>query len=123
MYVCEIFYFMDNFSKELIGACTVPILLSIISNEDSYGYEIIKKVKAISKDRIEFKDGTLYPVLHKLENKGLIESYWKITDSGRKRKYYRICQKGKKTLLNEKENWEIINQIISKLWQLKPRLT
>lgn len=114
---------MDKFSKELIGASSTPIILSILSKNESYGYEIIQKVKEISNGKIKYGDGTLYPVLHKLEKKELIKSYWKVADSGRKRKYYKIKTKGKKELLIEKENWTVINQIISKLWKIEPSLT
>ena len=114
---------MDKLSKELIGASSIPIILSILSVNESYGYQIIQNVKELSNGKIEYGDGTLYPVLHKLEKKGLIESYWKIADSGRKRKYYKISSNGKKELLTEKENWAVINQIISKLWKLEPSLT
>lgn len=114
---------MEKISKELIGASSIPIILSILSENESYGYEIIQKVKAISNGKIEYGDGTLYPVLHKLEKKELIESYWKIPESGRKRKYYTISNKGKKELVSQKENWTTINQIISNLWKIEPTLT
>lgn len=113
---------MDKISKELIGASSTPIILSILSKRESYGYEIIQKVKEISDGKIEYGDGTLYPVLHKLEKKKLIESSWKTADTGRKRKYYSISAKGKKELLLQKENWNIINQIIAKLWKIEPTL-
>ena len=123
MYICFVKNtIMTKLSKELIGASSIPIILSILSKKESYGYEIIKSVKKISNDKIEYGDGTLYPVLHKLEKKELINSYWKTAESGRKRKYYRISNKGQKELLTEKENWSIINQIISKLWNIKPSL-
>ena len=109
---------MSNFSKELVGATSIPIILSILSDGESYGYEIIQKVKKISSGQIEYKDGTMYPVLHKMEKKGLIESFWKLSENGRKRKYYRIKDSGKKQLSAERENWIVVNQIISKLWQI-----
>jgi DNA-binding PadR family transcriptional regulator len=113
---------MEKLSKELIGASSTPIILSILSKDESYGYEIIQNVKKISNGKIEYGDGTLYPVLHKLEKNGFIESYWKIADTGRKRKYYKISDKGKKELSAQKENWTIINQIISRLWKIEPNL-
>ena len=113
---------MEKLSKELIGASSIPIILSILSKNESYGYEIIQNVKEISNGKIEYGDGTIYPVLHKLEKTELIESYWKIADSGRKRKYYKISTKGKKELQTEKANWTIINQILSKLWNAEPGL-
>ncbi len=111
---------MTNFSKELVGATSIPIILSILSNKESYGYEIIQEVKEISKGQIEYGDGTIYPVLHKMEKKGLIESSWKISDNGRKRKYYKVNKTGIKHLNTEKKNWLIVNQIISKLWKIEP---
>ena len=114
---------MEKLSKELVGASSIPIILSILSKNESYGYEIIQNVKEISRGRIEYGDGTLYPVLHKLEKKDLIESYWKVGETKRKRKYYKITKKGKEELSNEKENWTAINEIISKLWKIEASLT
>lgn len=113
---------MQKLSKELIGASSTPIILSILSKGESYGYEIIQQVKHISDGRITYKDGTLYPVLHKLEKKGLIVSYWKVAGTGRKRKYYKISDTGVKELTTQKENWTIINQIIARLWKIEPGL-
>jgi len=113
---------METFSKELIGASSIPLILSILSNGESYGYEIIKTIKELSGAKIEFKEGTMYPVLHKLEKKGLIESFWKPSETGRKRKYYKITEKGKKGLQLEKENWKTINTIITSLWNIEPKL-
>jgi len=113
---------MGKLSKELIGASSIPIILSFLSKKESYGYEIIQNIKEISGGKIEFGEGTLYPVLHKLEKRGLIQSSWKVSESGRKRKYYNISGEGKKELKIEKQNWNTINQIITKLWKIEPNL-
>ena len=113
---------MEKFSKELIGASSIPMILSILSQGESYGYEIIKRIKELSGDKIEFKEGTMYPVLHKLEKKGLIESFWKQSETGRKRKYYKITTRGRQELDLEKENWCTINTIIASLWKIEPKL-
>tara|TARA_B110000967_G_scaffold54617_1_gene56015 strand:- start:874 stop:1218 length:345 start_codon:yes stop_codon:yes gene_type:complete len=113
---------MGKLSKELIGASTTSIILSILTKNKSYGYEIIQNIKEISGGEIEFGEGTLYPVLHKLEKKGLIQSSWKIAESGRKRKYYRISSEGGKELKIEKQNWNTMNQIITKIWKIEPSL-
>lgn len=113
---------MEKLSKELIGASTTPIILSILTKNESYGYEIIQNIKEISGGKIEFGEGTLYPVLHKLEKKGFIESYWKVAETGRKRKYYKISPEGKKELIIEKQNWNTINQIIAKIWKIETNL-
>lgn len=106
----------SQLSKELVAASTVPIILSILQKGESYGYEIIKEVKALSDNQLDWKEGSLYPVLSKLEKKGLINGLWKISENGRKRKYYSLNQNGKKQLKLEIENWKIINQTLIKLW-------
>jgi len=106
----------NQLSKELIAASTIPIILSILKKGESYGYEIIKEVRAISNDQLDWKEGSLYPVISKLEKKGLIKSEWKVSENGRKRKYYSLNQKGKQQLTQEIENWKIINQTLIKLW-------
>jgi len=107
---------MAELSKDLIAASATPLILSILSLEESYGYQIIKKIKEISDDRIHWKEGTLYPVLHKMENSGIIKSKWKVAENGRKRKYYQINTKGKKLLDEELDHWRLIFNSLKKLW-------
>lgn len=110
------------YTKELIGASVRPILLTILANNDSYGYEIIQKVKDYSHGKLVWKDGSLYPVLHKMEDEGAIESYWKETETGRRRKYYRISSAGKTQLQVEKSQWMDVNSLLMSLWGLRPGL-
>ena len=110
-------------SKDLVAASSRPIVLSILSQKESYGYDIIKTLKARSNDQIEWKDGMLYPLLRKLENEGLIESFWKTADNGRKRKYYRIKPAGKTFLEEQKAQWALVNSVFDQLWEEKPCLT
>lgn len=108
---------MKTISKELIGATTIPFILTLLDNGESYGYEIIKKVKEVSNNHIEWVEGSLYPVLHKLEKNGLIKSYWKMADNGRHRKYYAINKKGRKALRDEIANWEMVNDMMKEQWK------
>lgn len=108
---------MSKISKELVGASAVPIILSILDKNESYGYEIMQKVKEMSDHQIEWKEGSLYPVLHKLEKNGLIKSLWKMADNGRHRKYYAINKKGRKELREEIANWEMVHNMLSNLWK------
>lgn len=107
---------MSKISKELVGASAIPIILSILDKNESYGYEIMQKVKELSEGRIEWKEGSLYPVLHKLEKNGLIKSLWKMADNGRHRKYYAINKKGRKALQDEIENWKLVQTMLNELW-------
>ena len=108
---------MNRISKELMGAAATPIILSILDKKESYGYEIMSRVKELSNNTIEWKEGSLYPVLHKLEKNGLIKSLWKMADNGRHRKYYAINKKGRKALHDEIENWNLLQGMFSDLWK------
>jgi PadR family transcriptional regulator PadR len=107
---------MAKISKDLVAASSGPIILSILSGGDHYGYQIIKKVKDASEGHIAWADGMLYPVLHKLEEKGYIDSYWLVSEEGRKRKYYRIRQEGKETLAIAQDHWSLINLLLKNVW-------
>src|SRR5271154_2565765 len=85
-------------SKELVAASTEPLILSLLSEGESYGYALIQEVKRLSGDKIEWTDGMLYPVLHRMEDNGWIQSRWGESQTGRKRKYYSIKRDGHKAL-------------------------
>lgn len=108
---------MSKISKELVGASAIPIILSILDKSESYGYEIMQSVKELSNNRIEWKEGSLYPVLHKLEKNGLIKSLWKMAENGRHRKYYAINKKGRKALQDEIDNWSLVHNMLSGMWK------
>ena len=107
-------------SKALIAASTKPIILSILLSGENYGYQIIQRVKKISGGTLEWSDGMLYPVLHRLEKDEFISSQWKISDGGRMRKYYKITEQGKKELEAEKKQWMSVHIALSKLWKPLP---
>lgn len=103
--------------KELVAASSVPLVLSILSESDSYGYAIIQRVKALSGGKIEWTDGMLYPVLHWLEDQGLVHSRWMKSESGRKRKYYSLRSDGRQALRQQKEQWNIVTSALNQLWR------
>jgi len=92
-------------AKDLVAASATPLILSILKNGDSYGYEIIQQVKEHSNGLLEWADGMLYPILHRMEKNDFIESYWGKADTGRKRKYYTLQDEGRKELLKMQEQW------------------
>ncbi len=102
-----------DISKDLIAASATPLILAILKKEDSYGYEIIKKIKKASNDEIIWTEGMLYPVLHRLEKSEFIESYWEKSETGRRRKYYFLKEKGLLELENHKKQWEIVHSTLS----------
>ena len=110
-------------SKELVAASTVPLVLSVLAEGENYGYALIQRVRDLSEGRIEWTEGMLYPVLHWMEEQELIVSEWRAAESGRRRKYYRLCQHGHKVLNTERARWMAVHETLSKLWKVKPRLT
>lgn len=88
------------------------LLLSIIKTSDTYGYEIIKSLEERSSSAVTMGEGTLYPALKRLELKSFIESYWVDLDSGGRRKYYRITDKGRKELVDRLKDWNAISSLI-----------
>jgi PadR family transcriptional regulator PadR len=107
-------------SKALVAASTKPMILSILVQGEDYGYQIIQRVKDISGGTLEWSDNMLYPVLHRLENDGLIVSRWKVSDGGRLRKYYRLTDKGRSELEVERGQWMNVHMALSRLWELAP---
>ena len=106
-------------SKNLTAASTKPIILGILKQGKSYGYLIIRKIKEISGGQMEWSDGMLYPVLHRLEKEELIRSEWIMSEDSRPRKYYEISEKGKKELIAEKDQWVQVNSVLSKIWEFE----
>ena len=89
------------------------MILSLLSGAESYGYAIIQDIKARSRDQIQWTDGMLYPVLHRMERNGWIASRWVEIENGRKRKYYSIKRDGKKALATQKEEWMAVHAVLT----------
>lgn len=110
-------------SKDLVAASSRPLILSILSEGESYGYEIMQKIRQCSQERIEWSEGMLYPVLHRLEREGLISARWAQAENGRERKYYELTKDGRKSLQQERDQWLIVHDTLTKLWNPNPALT
>ena len=104
-------------TKELVAASTEPLILSLLSKGESYGYAIIQEIKARSNDHLQWTDGMLYPVLHRMKRKGWIKSQWKEAESGRKRKYYSIKEDGRKALKMHSEQWMTVHSVLTGLME------
>lgn len=107
-------------NKDLMAASSTPIVLAILSEGDSYGYAIIKRVRELSGGRLEWTDGMLYPVLHRLERLGHIEARWEKAETGRRRKYYRITSGGHDQLAEERRQWQAVDATLRGLWFAVP---
>jgi DNA-binding PadR family transcriptional regulator len=106
-----------DINKDLTAASSTPIVLAILADEDSYGYAILKRVQEASGGRLEWTDGMLYPVLHRLERLGYVKARWEAAESGRRRKYYRITSQGRTQLAEERRQWQAVDATLRGIWQ------
>jgi PadR family transcriptional regulator PadR len=97
-----------SISKDLVAASAVPLVLSILREGDSYGYAIIRRVAELSEGRLQWTEGMLYPVLHRLEAQGLVAAAWRDAESRRRRKYYRIRREGIAELESQRDQWDAV---------------
>lgn len=107
-----------DISKDLIAASSTPIVLSILAEGDSYGYAILQRVRQVSGGQLEWTDGMLYPVLHRLGRLGYVDARWEIAESGRRRKYYRITPQGKDQLAEQRKQWQAVDNTLRGMWQV-----
>ena len=103
--------------KTLTAAAIRPVILAVLSHGEGYGYELSQRIQYISDGEIEWNASTLYPLLHRLETEKFIESFWRPSEAGPRRKYYRLTAKGFKAVDTEKKQWMTIHNVLVKLWQ------
>lgn len=102
--------------KDLVAASATPLVLAILAEGECYGYGIIKRVGELSNGQLQWTDGMLYPVLHRLERQGLVSSRWAAAESGRKRKYYRITDEGRTQLADQQQQWRVVDNTLRGIW-------
>lgn len=99
-----------KFNKELLKGNIETIALDILSKEPMYGYKLVKEVDKRSNGIFKFGEGTIYPVLYKLEKQGLLESSWHKEENSLHRKYYQLTAKGHKARMKRREEWTALAQ-------------
>ena len=104
-----------EFSQDLIKGTVVPVILKLLGEQERYGYEIIKVVNERTDNAFAWKEGTLYPWLHRLEGEGLIQSRWVEAETGRQRKYYRITRRGLAALNEKTTEWTAFSRAVNAL--------
>ncbi|WP_028297877.1 PadR family transcriptional regulator [Olivibacter sitiensis] len=113
---------MKEISKELMASSLAPIILLILRRQESYGYEIIQEIERLSGKKLAVAEGTLYPILKKMEAKEWIAATWKTGSTGKERRYYALTQKGHIELDSQYEQWNFLHDLINTLWK-SPNLT
>jgi len=106
------------FNRELVKGSTSLLVLQLLNERDMYGYELVKEMDRRSEHKLQVKEGTLYPALHKMEKQEYIECYWQNREKGPARKYYRITAQGKKILEERISEWfryvQVMNNLIER---------
>ena len=105
-----------NIGKDLVAASATPLVLAILAEGESYGYAILKRVSDLSGGHLEWTDGMLYPVLHRLERLGHVEAKWSASETGRRRKYYRITRQGRAELAAQRRQWLAVDSTLRSIW-------
>lgn len=105
-----------NINKDLVAASATPLVLAILSEGESYGYAVMQRVGELSGGELQWTDGMLYPVLHRLERNGLVKSTWRRSEAGRRRKYYRLTEKGSAQLASQRRQWQVVDATLRGVW-------
>lgn len=105
-----------DIGKDLVAASATPLILAIVAEADTYGYAILKRVGELSGGELQWTDGMLYPVLHRLERHGYIEGRWGISETGRRRKYYCITEQGRAELAEQRKQWQAVDAALRNIW-------
>jgi DNA-binding PadR family transcriptional regulator len=102
--------------KDLVAAAATPLVLGILSEGESYGYAILKRVRDLSNGELEWTDGMLYPLLHRLDRLGYVTTEWRTPPEGRRRKYYSITDQGRTALATRKRQWVTVTRALDDVW-------
>lgn len=103
--------------KDLVAASSTPLVLAILAEGESYGYAILKRVRELSNGNLEWTDGMLYPLLHRLHRLGYLTTDWRSPPEGRRRKYYSITIDGLAALEEHQRQWAAVTQALEGVWR------
>ena len=104
-------------AKDLVAASATPMVLGILADADSYGYAILRRINELSGGELDWTEGLLYPLLHRLERLGHVESSWQSVAGERRRKYYRITSSGLAELAEQRRQWATVVDALREIWR------
>ena len=111
-----------HIDKDLVAASATPLVLAILADGESYGYAILKQVRELSAGELEWTDGMLYPLLHRLRRLGFVTTEWRSPPEGRRRQYYTITDDGRAALADQQRQWLAVTRALSDVWRDSDRL-
>ena len=103
-------------AKDLVAASATPMVLGILAEQESYGYAILKRINELSGGQLDWTEGLLYPLLHRLEHLGYVESNWRSVTGERRRKYYRVTNAGLDELAEQRRQWDTVVDALKEIW-------
>ena len=106
-----------HIDKDLVAASSTPLVLAILAEGESYGYAILKRVRALSGGELEWTDGMLYPLLHRLRRLGYVTTEWRTPPEGRRRRYYMLTDDGRAALAEQRQQWETVARALNGVWR------
>lgn len=106
-----------HIDKDLVAASATPLVLGILAEGESYGYAILKRVNELSGGRMQWTDGMLYPLLHRLERLEYVSAGWRVGESGRRRKHYAITEAGRAALAERRSQWTVVAEALDQVWR------
>ena len=109
--------------KDLVAASATPLVLGMLVDGESYGYAILKHINELSGGHMQWTDGMLYPLLHRLERLEYLSAAWRTSDGGRRRKHYTLTESGRKALEERRLQWSVVSDALDQVWhrlQLHP---
>jgi PadR family transcriptional regulator PadR len=105
-----------HIDKDLVAASATPLVLAILAEGESYGYAILKRVRALSGGELEWTDGMLYPLLHRLHRLGYVTTESRTSPEGRRRKYYKLTDDGRAALADQRRQWAAVTRALNDVW-------
>ena len=106
-----------HIDKDLVAASATPLVLAILEDGETYGYAILKRVRELSGGELEWTDGMLYPLLHRLRRLGYVTTEWRTPTEGRRRKYYAITDDGQLALAEHQRQWATVTRALGDVWR------
>ena len=103
--------------KDLVAASATPLVLAILNEGESYGYAILKRVRELSGGELQWTDGMLYPLLHRLSRLGYVTTEWRNPPEGRRRRYYSITPDGRVALEEQQRQWKAVTRALGDVWR------
>ncbi len=111
---------MATYSKELLKGAADTLVLSSFREGEKYGYQVVRELQQRSGGFFSFKEGTLYPILHRLENQGLLSARWETMPNGSERRYYALTARGERALSDKLTEWQSFVQAVQRVTGIAP---